>query len=438
MTEESAPTVPLASIPSELWSSTRKVAFRFVFAYFVLYNFPFPLSNFPIPDPVSSANRALWEAVVPWVGAHVLHLATPITTFENGSGDTTYNYVLVLCFLALATATCTVWSFLDSRRPNYATLSKWLRVYLRFALATTMIAYGSMKVIKAQFPNPDFGILLEPYGQSSPMGLLWNFMGFSLPYNIFTGCAEMGAGLLLAFRRTTTLGALLAVAVLSNVVMLNFSYDVPVKLYSLHLLAMAVIILSPDVGRLTALFILNRSAPASPAPPLFASARSDTAARVLGVLFVMASAVIWLTNSAAARGSTYGDAGPKPPLYGVYDVSTFVRNGDTIPPLLTDSLRWRRLFIAYPGRLSIWSMTESGRGFAADVDTVKGMLTLTPRKDSTSHFVLSYVRPDSAHLRVEGTWAADTLRVEMDRRDERDFLLMNRGFHWINEDPFNR
>jgi hypothetical protein len=185
------------------------------------------------------------------------------------------------------------------------------------------------------------------------------------------------------------------------------------------------------------LFVFNRARSLNPEVPLFTRPRLDFAARMLGAVFVAASAVLWLSSSVEGR-KTYGDTAPKPPLYGLYEVATFVRNGDTIPPLLTDTFRWRRVMVVYPGSLSIRSMSDSGRGFAAEVDTVKGVLTLTPRQDSTTHFVLSYVRPDSAHLTVHGTWAADTLHVEMVRRDEGDFLLMNRGFHWINETPYNR
>jgi hypothetical protein len=436
--DDAQPPITAGDAPGDLWSATRKVAFRFAFAYFVVYLLPFPLDALPSTSTESAGwTDAPWHVLVPWVGAHILHLATPITIFEAGSGDTTYNYVQLLCFVAISLITTVAWSLLDARRPNYAKLSKWLRVYVRFALATTMIAYGSMKVIKAQFPSPDLYTLAEQYGQSSPMGLLWNFMGFSLPYNIFTGCAEMGAGLLLAFRRTTTLGALLAVSVLANIVMLNFSYDVPVKLYSLHLLAMAIFILLPEARKLIDLFVFNRARSLNPEVPLFTRPRLDFAARMLGAVFVAASAVLWLSSSVEGR-KTYGDTAPKPPLYGLYEVATFVRNGDTIPPLLTDTFRWRRVVVVYPGSLSIRSMSDSGRGFAAEVDTVKGVLTLTPRQDSTTHFVLSYVRPDSAHLTVHGTWAADTLHVEMVRRDEGDFLLMNRGFHWINETPYNR
>src|SRR4029079_8818976 len=101
--------------------------------------------------------------------------------------------------------------------------------------------------------------LLEPYGESSPMGLLWTFMGYSLPYNGFTVAAGVVRVFLLFLRRTTTLGALIVSAVMVNVVMLNFCYDVPVKLFSSHLLVMAGILTIPDLRRLAGVLVFNRS-----------------------------------------------------------------------------------------------------------------------------------------------------------------------------------
>lgn len=45
---------------------------------------------------------------------------------------------------------------------------------------------------------------------------------------------------------------------MTNVVALNFFYDVPVKLYSSHLLLMAVFLLLPDVQRLLGGLLFNR------------------------------------------------------------------------------------------------------------------------------------------------------------------------------------
>jgi hypothetical protein len=43
-----------------------------------------------------------------------------------------------------------------------------------------------------------------------------------------------------------------------NVVMFNFSYDIPVKLFSLNLLAMALFLAAPEVRTLADLLVPNR------------------------------------------------------------------------------------------------------------------------------------------------------------------------------------
>src|SRR5262249_27632670 len=188
----------------------------------------------------------MWHAIEVWVGKHVLHLSYPITVFQNGSGDTTSDYVQVLCFLVLCAAAALIWSVLDRKRTEYRKLSEWLRLYVRIVLGATLLSYGASKVIKTQFPPLFLSTLVEPYGESSPMGLLWSFMEYSAPYTVFTGAVEMLAGILLFVPRTSMLGALLGLAAMGNVFMLNMSYDVPVKLYSFHLALMSAFLLMPE------------------------------------------------------------------------------------------------------------------------------------------------------------------------------------------------
>src|SRR6202035_2551729 len=183
------------------WSPAKRALFRFVFAYLVLYNFPFPLDYIPYVGMIASPYQELWNALVPWVGRHLFHADASV--LPNGSGDTTYNYVQVFCFLAIASI---VWTIRDRKRAHYARLHEGLRIYVRFALAAAMISYGAGKVIKSQFPDPSLDRLLQPYGDASPMGLVWTFMGSSTAYTFFAGAAEMIGGLLLTVRRTTLLG----------------------------------------------------------------------------------------------------------------------------------------------------------------------------------------------------------------------------------------
>src|SRR5262245_41045985 len=131
-----------------------------------------------------------------------------------------------------------------------------------YELALNMLIYGLGKIGHTQFPFPPPGRLAETFGDASPMGLLWTFMGYSTGYNIFGGAAEAIGGVLLFLRRTTTLGALILIGVLSNVVALNFCYDVSVKIGSVHLLAMAFFLAAPDLHRLVSVLVLNRPAPA--------------------------------------------------------------------------------------------------------------------------------------------------------------------------------
>ncbi len=93
-----------------------------------------------------------------------------------------------------------------------------------------MLSYGLIKVIPTQVPAPGPERWIEPLGEFSPMGLLWTFLGASSAYEIFCGLVETAGGVLLLFRRTAFLGALTSAAALSNVALLNFCYDVPVKI----------------------------------------------------------------------------------------------------------------------------------------------------------------------------------------------------------------
>ena len=101
------------------WGPTRRVLFRFVFAYLVL-------SNFPI------STDALWAKTVPWVGRGVLDLEVALKV--NGSGDQAFHYVQAFCILVLAVMVAAVWTLLDRRQGAYPWLYRLLRIYVRYVL----------------------------------------------------------------------------------------------------------------------------------------------------------------------------------------------------------------------------------------------------------------------------------------------------------------
>ena len=418
------------------WSPAQRIGFRFVFVYLILYNLPFPAGLLWGGDPLSRGYEQLWKAIVPWVGREVLHLPEAITIFPAGSGDTTFNYAQILCFAVLALLAVIVWSALDRKRSSYEMLSRWLRVYLRLCLGATLMGYGAAKLFKSQFPEPFLMKLVQPYGDSSPMGLLWTFMGHSYAYNVFAGAGETIAGILLFARRTTMAGALLSAAVLSHIVVLNFAYDVPVKLFSLHLLAMAAFLLAPDTGRLVDFFLRGRAVAPARREDLFVRPHWNRVARYLRSAFFVAVAGTCLFGAWQAAHQ-WGDLAPKPPLHGLYDVIEFSCDGEIRPPLTTDRLRWRRFIIDRPQFLTVILMDGSIAYYDWKADLKAKTLTLTSRDPSPVDSVLSYLELEN-RLVLEGRLEGSPIRAVLRKADPGTFLLLNRGFHWVNEYPDNR
>ena len=449
---QAAPEVPAAGPQpgSERWSLVRRIGFRLACAYFLLYNLPAMghvnlLDAIPGMPWLSEHYIRAWRAIVPWVAIHVFGLSGPVTVYPpvNGSGDTTLDYIENLCLLVLSVFIALVWSVADRKRSNYHRLDSYLRIYVRYALSFTLFGYGFAKVFPTQFIFPTLSRLAEPLGEFSPMGLLWNFMGYSTAYIIFSGAAEATGATLLLFRRTTTLGTLVSGGVLLNVVMLNFCYDVPVKLYSSNLLLMAIFLMAPDARRLVNLLVLNRATQPTdltvpPVPVPWIRPRW----RKFGVLaFRIAFVGYFLFGTVKGSWEGYRQYvvnRPKAPLYGLYEVESFNRNGQDAPPLDTDTSRWKKVVIQFPTALSVRMMDDSPRIYTTEYDAAKSTVTLAGDPDKSKKNAFTYTRPDGDHVILKGTLANDPVVVKLRRLDPAKFLLVNRGFHWINERPFNR
>src|SRR5262245_28779557 len=148
-----------------------------------------------------------------------------------------------------------------------------------------MFYYGLAKIIPTQFPPPSLVTLVESVGNLSLSDLLWTWVGASTPYQIFTGCAEIASGILLLFPQTTMLGALIGMADMIQVFVLNMTYDFGLKLISFHYLLMFAFLLWPDARRLANVLVLNRVAQPSSPPDLFATPQANRRALVAQVIF---------------------------------------------------------------------------------------------------------------------------------------------------------
>ncbi len=444
-----APLEPVSpsATASGSWSFPLLLAFRFVFCYFLLYVAP------TVAGLLDSVLRMLypplteewftelylrpWHLLAPWVATRFFHLSGhAVTYFPTGSGDTTLSYIESVCYLVIALGATILWSVLDWKRIEYRRLRFWLRILIRYVLGSTMLAYGFVKVFPLQFRAPGFDKLLEVYGDFSPMGVLWNFMGASTAYIMFSGVLEVLGGLLLFFRRTTLLGALVCTAVLVNIVALNLCYDVPVKLYSFHLLLMAIFLLVPDLRRVWNVLYLHRASQAVDLDP-YPFRRKWMRTTILSVKCLLVGVLLIGQIWSGWQGYQTTANAKHPPLYGVWEVEQFTRNGQELPPLLTDSFRWRKLVVQYPQFWVARLMNDSASGYNTEYDTDKHTVAVRTQANGKKE-ILSYASPDADHIALEGTLQNSPVVIRLRKVDHTKFLLVSRGFHWITETPFNR
>jgi hypothetical protein len=429
--------VPPQQKPS--WSVASRIAFRFCLVYFGFFCLLTQIFGGLVPIPIDFPDPSnFWPTrqIVTWTAVHVFGITHPLV-YMSSSGDKVFDWVLVLCLLIIAAVTTSVWSILDRRRLSYVALNKWFRVFVRFALASQMLGYGMAKLVPLQMPFPHLIKLLEPFGNFSPMGVLWSSIGASPAYEMFAGSAEVLAGILLIIPATAMLGALVCLADCIQVFTLNMTYDVPVKLFSFHLILMCLFLLAPGLRRLADFFVLNRVPGPSTRPPLFKTRRANRIAVAAQIVFglcllganVYSSWRLW---------HTYGGGAPQSPLYGIWNVDQLAIDGQLHPPLLTDSDRWHRVVFDSPETMTFQNMGDSFAYYGAAINTNDKSIALTKFKDKSWQANFKFQRAAANQLTLDGEMNHHKIHMQLQLVDRNSFTLVNRGFHWVQEVPFNR
>jgi hypothetical protein len=118
-----------------------------------------------------------------------------------------------------------------------------LLIVIRYYLVLQLMIYGWNKIFKWQFYLPEPNTLATPIGNLSKEMVFWSLIGSSYGYSVFAGIMEVIPAIMLLFKRTRIIGALLSFGVLLQVFVMNLSFDISVKFYSFFLLMLSAIIL---------------------------------------------------------------------------------------------------------------------------------------------------------------------------------------------------
>jgi hypothetical protein len=426
------------------WSFAARLAFRFAFCYLLLY-------------ALCCGNATLWEVIpfhigehleewfswpffhgAQWLGQHLFHLTGVGAKLHNtGSGDTILHWTAVGIMLAVAILATLVWTTLaELRTPTrrslaYPRLFFWFRLIIRLTLGVAMFNYGLSKLFPFQMAPPSLAVLNEPLGNTSPMTMLWTLIGLNPVYEMICGAAEVTAGLLILFRRTGLLGELLTAFLATNIVLYNFCYDVPVKLYAAHLLLMSIALIVPDMPGLFNFFFLHR--PCKPIdgwvkPARRYGLRVETICVVVALLLTVLPELFQLKQGFAEQRASVRNP---PPLTGQWHLTAATKpflTGDGIP--LADIFFEPTGHVMY--RSSDGVLWRGGSG----TDDKKHTLQLYCVGHDGPPPLYAMSQPDPAHLTLTPTGkeakndgVLTLVRVPLPAH----YPLLDRGFHFVNE-----
>lgn len=429
--------------PGSPWKEYEKVGFRFFFLYFLIQAFPLD------PKYYGELFSLPWGKLryqdIFTLAHYTPRFFGPVPTFAD------WGVVILLAILGAG-----IWTAADKgKAKSYDNLYYWIRAIVRYRLAIGLLAYGFIKLYPLQSPFPSLSNLNTHYGDFTRWKLFSLSLGIVPSYEAFLGGVEIVAALLLLFRKTAAIGALVVVFFTGNVFMSNLAYEGGEYVYSAYLIGLAVFVLAFDIQRLTRLLVFQEpTAPNTFKPVLRLPWQRYGRLGLKTLVFLFFVVVFGFRTRWGYHHDPYqfpeakGLAGAS----GLYNVTLFKVGKDTLPYSPTDPIRWKNVVFERWATVSIAGNrpavidsenTEkvtavadidktyelegtSGRNYYNyGIDTVNHLLTLQNKNvnDSTDKWVLQYTRPDTGRIILSGVNRNnDSVYVVLDRIDKKYLL----------------
>lgn len=328
------------------WKGYEKIALRFFFIYFLIQSVPLDWLYYQQVFAINWLHLRYNDIFV---------LAHYMPQFIGGAQHFT-GWVIVALIAATGTIT---WTLVDrNQAKEYTNLYYWIRVIVRYRLAIGVIAYGFLKVFPLQSPYPSLSNLNTNYGDFTRWKLFSISLGIVPSYEIFLGFVEVAAGLLLLYRKTASVGAVIILLFTGNVFMSNIAYEGGEVVYSLYLVILALFVLFWDLQRITTLLVLQKPATPNRFRPVFTAKWQVYARSISKLAFIFFFVLLYSFKTATGyKHAPYQFPVAKglPNVSGIYNVKTFRVNGDTLAYAKNDPVRWQDVVFEEWNTISIRS-----------------------------------------------------------------------------------
>lgn len=422
------------SSKSKSWNTIQKVFLRFVLLYVVLYIFPY---GFEYIHEIDFSKWTFWKTITTKFGEAFLGWEFNLERLSNGF-DSKYDFSRFLLVAMISIIGALIWVFIDSKnnKDYNIKLNIFLETILRYHIGLTLILYGFSKIFILQFGEMDINRLETEIGNNNGMSFLWTFMSYSKFYGFTAGLIEVIGGLLLLFRKTTSLGGFLLLIAMANVVLMDIGYDVSVKMFAIHLLLMIVLLIRTDLKRLFHFFLGSKPTLAYKYLPLFESSKLKKIGFALKGILLLYITISFAQYMVERVESQHTNAYAN--LTSSQEVELFIKNGDTIPNKISNGNRWIKMNIndlSYiPETLMIAKVDKTNERFKFTADTLAQKISLTSLygENKDTHEITYKALADNIFI-YEGIFKGDTLWIQTKAKNLDDYRLIKSGTRWIRD-----
>lgn len=345
---------------------------------------------------------------------------TEIVLFDFSS-DSKGLYFL-LSFLAILSVILTPFLLRFFSQNQLEKFKTYIVLIATYYFAVILMKYGFDKVFKAQFYLPEPNILYTPFGNLDKDILFWSTMGTSYSYNLFMGFMEIIPAILILFNRTRQIGLLISLGVLINVLAINLSFDISVKLFSAFLILINLYLLIPTLGILWNLFILNSVMRLKIQFNFSIPKSTKIIIKTIVICLLLLESLFPYLNS----GNFNDDISKRPFLHGAYVVQEFNQNGII---LNTRNSPVKRLFFHRDGYLIFQNQQDEMTDYKLEINPIKNTFILTDYELNKTTISYSYSKRDRL-LKLSSTKNGDTLLIKTKTINWQKLPALQKQFHW--------
>ncbi len=292
---------------------------------------------------------------------------------------------------------------------------------IRYYLAFIIFSYGFAKVFAGQFPHT-MANMDARFAELTPMRVAWAFFGYSRGYQQFLGWGEVVPSVLLLFRRTTLLGALIMFVVMLNVFLVNVFFDVCVKINSGIYTALALYILIQEFPRLWNFCLANKIT--APRVDLVLDKPRWLKMGGLIISYLLLGYILYKTGDGAINYYTYSKTHVAPTaVQGAWKtvVVKVEDNQQWLPLDQMDSLYTARVF--FDGFNGVIKSDFIRDRFRFSIDSATHQLTVNftnlRNEWNIPPVTWKYERPSSDSLHLWGVWKGKSLMMKCVIRKEK-------------------